>query len=209
MANVPGVPLGASKEKKSCSSSGSDSSSTGEEERLRRLFQACDEDGDGLIDSHDLKNMCRLLGMEDSAEEIITQLGVHGKISFDEFCLCRTQLMTELEQDRLQAPVPDMSTLPPSLPSPATPDVDRQHCVQSPSWRTSSENSLVSGGGKPESLDYDSGAQDLHLEPTSLQRLIEHHNPGVISELMENPRGQHSQEAASHFLEIANSSIVL
>ena len=33
----------------SCSS-GSDSSSTEEEERLRRLFQACDRDCDGFID---------------------------------------------------------------------------------------------------------------------------------------------------------------
>ena len=32
------------------SSSGSESSSTEEEERLRRLFVACDRDGDGLID---------------------------------------------------------------------------------------------------------------------------------------------------------------
>ena len=32
------------------SSSGSESSSTEEEERLRRLFQACDRDHDGLID---------------------------------------------------------------------------------------------------------------------------------------------------------------
>ena len=31
-------------------SSGSDSGSTEEEERLRRLFTACDRDGDGYID---------------------------------------------------------------------------------------------------------------------------------------------------------------
>lgn len=31
-------------------SSGSESSSTEEEERLRRLFLACDRDSDGLID---------------------------------------------------------------------------------------------------------------------------------------------------------------
>lgn len=35
---------------KSASLSGSDSGSTEEEERLRRLFQTCDRDGDGFID---------------------------------------------------------------------------------------------------------------------------------------------------------------
>ena len=37
-------------EKSRASSSGSESSSTEEEERLRRLFHACDRDGDGYID---------------------------------------------------------------------------------------------------------------------------------------------------------------
>lgn len=32
------------------SSTGSDSGSTEEEERLRRLFHSCDRDGDGFID---------------------------------------------------------------------------------------------------------------------------------------------------------------
>ena len=40
---------GSQANSKSSSSSGSDESST-EEERLRRLFQACDRDGDGFID---------------------------------------------------------------------------------------------------------------------------------------------------------------
>lgn len=31
-------------------SSGSDSSGTSEEERLRRLFNSCDADGDGFLD---------------------------------------------------------------------------------------------------------------------------------------------------------------
>ena len=35
---------------KSTSCSGSESSSTEEEERLRRLFQTCDQDQDGFID---------------------------------------------------------------------------------------------------------------------------------------------------------------
>lgn len=33
----------------SASSGSSDTSSTGEEERMRRLFQTCDGDGDGYI----------------------------------------------------------------------------------------------------------------------------------------------------------------
>lgn len=33
-------------------SSGSDSSGTSEEERLRRLFNSCDADGDGFLDGY-------------------------------------------------------------------------------------------------------------------------------------------------------------
>ena len=46
-----------STEKKGDSSSGSSESSTSEEEeRLRRLFTACDRDGDGFIDRY--KSLC-------------------------------------------------------------------------------------------------------------------------------------------------------
>ena len=40
----------AEKGRQRTQSSSSDSSSTEEEERLRRLFQVCDRDGDGLLD---------------------------------------------------------------------------------------------------------------------------------------------------------------
>ena len=48
-SNDRGAGRGCQSNSKSSSSSGSDESST-EEERLRRLFQACDRDGDGFID---------------------------------------------------------------------------------------------------------------------------------------------------------------
>lgn len=79
-------------------SSGSESSSTEEEERLRRLFLACDRDNDGLIDCQDLRHMCQLLNVKESVDEIMNDLGVdrHGLISFEEFVRCRTQLVDEI-----------------------------------------------------------------------------------------------------------------
>ena len=50
MANVGvGEPVGQGSES---GSTGSDSGSTEEEERLKRLFHACDRDGDGYIDRY-------------------------------------------------------------------------------------------------------------------------------------------------------------
>lgn len=42
-------------------SSGSDSGSTPEEERIRRLFQTCDGNGDGFIDRYYLMLVIRIL----------------------------------------------------------------------------------------------------------------------------------------------------
>jgi hypothetical protein len=34
--------------------------------------------------------------------------------------------------------------------------------------------------GKPDSLDYDSGARDMSPEPASLHQLVESHNPRLL-----------------------------
>ena len=47
--------------------------------------------------------MCQQLGMEDSVEEIMLQLGgghADGRISFEEFSSCRMQLLNEIEEER-------------------------------------------------------------------------------------------------------------
>ncbi|XP_036833193.1 colorectal mutant cancer protein isoform X3 [Oncorhynchus mykiss] len=82
----------------SVSSGSSDTSSTGEEERMRRLFQTCDGDGDGYINRNDLLMVCRQLNMEGSVAEIMDQLGAdeRGKISFEDFTRCRMQLVNEI-----------------------------------------------------------------------------------------------------------------
>ncbi|CAH8534952.1 unnamed protein product [Heterobilharzia americana] len=83
-------------------SSGSDSSSTGEEERLKQLFLSCDSNNDGCLDCEDLYDMCRKLNMAECAEEIINTLGANtkGRITFDEFLSCREkvfQMQTEAD----------------------------------------------------------------------------------------------------------------
>nr|XP_046226050.1 colorectal mutant cancer protein isoform X3 [Oncorhynchus gorbuscha] len=82
----------------SVSSGSSDTSSTGEEEGMRRLFQTCDGDGDGYINRNDLLMVCRQLNMEGSVAEIMDQLGAdeRGKISFEDFTRCRMQLVNEI-----------------------------------------------------------------------------------------------------------------
>ncbi|KAK7497833.1 hypothetical protein BaRGS_00010967 [Batillaria attramentaria] len=76
-------------------SSASDSSSQSEEERLRRLFNSCDADGDGYLDGEDFLFMCKQLNLEDSAAEIRHELGVSeaAHISFADFLRCRARVM--------------------------------------------------------------------------------------------------------------------
>ncbi|KAG5835041.1 hypothetical protein ANANG_G00267880 [Anguilla anguilla] len=85
----------------SVSSGSSDTSSTGEEERMRRLFQTCDGDGDGYISRNDLLMVCRQLNMEESVAEIMDQLGAdeRGRISFEDFARCRIQLLSEIRKE--------------------------------------------------------------------------------------------------------------
>ncbi|XP_050431525.1 colorectal mutant cancer protein isoform X1 [Adelges cooleyi] len=120
-----------------------------EEERARKLFQACDGDGDGYIDSRDLLTICRQLNLEDSVDDLMKELGADklGRISFDEFVRRRLELRTEINALRVH----NYDPLPEYLP-------------------TSSDNSLGAlSVGKHESWEFDSGARDLSPEPNSLR----------------------------------------
>ncbi|XP_060870656.1 uncharacterized protein LOC132945054 [Metopolophium dirhodum] len=126
-----------------------ETSSICEEERARKLFQACDGDGDGYIDSRDLLTICRQLNLEDSVDDLMKELGADksGRISFDEFVRRRLELRTEINALRVHIYDP----LPEYLP-------------------TSSDNSLGAlSGGKHESWEFDSGARDLSPEPNSVR----------------------------------------
>uniref|UniRef100_A0A1B6E8N5 EF-hand domain-containing protein n=1 Tax=Clastoptera arizonana TaxID=38151 RepID=A0A1B6E8N5_9HEMI len=132
-----------------------DTNSICDEERVRKLFQACDGNGDGYIDSHDLLTVCRELNLEDSIEELMRELGAdeNGKISYEEFLRRRLALRPEIEALRCDAPQAHVNT--DYLP-------------------TSSDNSLGgASAGKHESWEFDSGARDLSPEPNTLQRLVE------------------------------------
>ncbi|XP_068082210.1 colorectal mutant cancer protein isoform X2 [Anabrus simplex] len=138
-----------------------DASSLCDEERVRKLFQACDGDGDGYIDSQDLLTVCRELNLEDSLEELMRELGAdeQGRISYQEFLRRRLALRPEIDALRSEGvdsagPQPHRGT-PEYLP-------------------TSSDNSLgAASAGKHESWEFDSGARDLSPEPHTLQKLVE------------------------------------
>lgn len=74
-------------------------SSVCDEERVRRLFQACDANGDGFIDSQDLRTICRELSLEDSLDELMLQLGAdaQGRISYEQFLQRRLALRPEID----------------------------------------------------------------------------------------------------------------
>ncbi|XP_041089032.1 colorectal mutant cancer protein isoform X2 [Polyodon spathula] len=152
----------------SVSSGSSDTSSTGEEERMRRLFQTCDGDGDGYISRNDLLMVCRQLNMEGSVAEIMHQLGAdeQGKISFEDFTRCRLQLVSEIRKEEGELSV-------------KSDDSCKKKKLQDriASWPNSSENSLGTLSGARESWEYDSGARDLQSpdlqSQTNLQKLLE------------------------------------
>lgn len=89
-----------------------------DEERVRRLFQACDANGDGYIDrycnsqpptiqnvsfticfSQDLLAICKELNLEDSLDELMLQLGAdsQGRISYDQFLQRRLALRPQID----------------------------------------------------------------------------------------------------------------
>ncbi|GFQ93513.1 uncharacterized protein TNCT_641591 [Trichonephila clavata] len=160
-------------------SSGSDSGSTPEEERIRRLFQTCDGNGDGYIDSQDLLAVCRQLNLEHCVEEIMEQLGAdeNGRISYSEFLRRRMQLINEInaltlheqtrEHDSIQSVTGRHSiTMQQASPAPESSSTGN--------WPTSSDSQGSHGAsGKHESWEFDSGARDLSPEPNTLHKLIE------------------------------------
>ncbi|XP_026100036.1 colorectal mutant cancer protein isoform X1 [Carassius auratus] len=162
--------MAAAEESGSTGSSGS--CSTAEEERMRRLFQTCDGDGDGYINRNDLLMVCRQLNMEDSVAEIMGQLGAdeQGNISFQDFTRCRMQLLNEIRKEEGQLSLVSSDSEKRTL---------HEHVS---SWPDSSENSL----GARESWEFDSGARDLQspdLHPPQqsslfLQKLLD--QPSVL-----------------------------
>ncbi|KAM0725925.1 Colorectal mutant cancer protein [Formica fusca] len=134
----------------------SETGSICDEERVRKLFQACDGDGDGYIDSQDLLTVCRELNLENSVEELMRELGAdeQGRISYQEFLRRRLALRPEIEALRAGKRRSSPHHTPEYLP-------------------TSSDNSLGTVSGRHESWEFDSGARDLSPEPHSLQKLVE------------------------------------
>ncbi|XP_031433762.1 colorectal mutant cancer protein isoform X2 [Clupea harengus] len=199
----------------SVSSGSSDTSSTGEEERMKRLFQTCDGDGDGYISRNDLLMVCRQLNMEDSVAEIMCQLNAdeQGKISFEDFTRCRIQLLSEIRKEEGQLSVRSGDS--------GARKTGHEHIT---SWPTSSENSLGALSGARESWEYDSGARDLqspdlqqhqqqqqpqHLQQQAaiLQKLLEQpgsvldHHPTLEKLLAQNSGGR----SGGNYLELANT----
>ncbi|KAM7315038.1 colorectal mutant cancer protein [Ixodes scapularis] len=161
-------------------SSGSDSGSTPEEERIRRLFQTCDGNGDGYIDGQDLLAVCRQLNLEHCVGELMEELGAddEGRISYGEFLRRRMQLMGEINaltrQDQVEPPA--------SRGGPAA-------AVPTPAWG-GTESDVGQGAlfERHESWEFDSGSRDLSPEPNSLQKLMEASGigvPGSSTELLE------------------------
>ncbi|XP_057320463.1 colorectal mutant cancer protein [Microplitis mediator] len=137
----------------------SEAGSICDEERVKKLFQACDGDGDGFIDSQDLLTVCRELNLEGSVEELMQELGADdsGRISYQEFLRRRLALRPEIEA--LKSGKNRSSST---------------HLTHTPEYLpTSSDNSLGTISGRHESWEFDSGARDLSPEPQSLQKLVE------------------------------------
>ncbi|XP_040199507.1 colorectal mutant cancer protein isoform X1 [Rana temporaria] len=183
----------------SCSGS-SDTSSTGEEERMRRLFQTCDGDGDGYISRNDLLMVCRQLNMEDSVVEIMHQLGAdeHGKISFQDFSKCRMQLVREIRKEEVD--LSDDSCKNKKLRDRIT------------SWPTGSDHSLGALSGARESWEYDSGARDLQSpDPqnhTIMQKFLEFGGKATTQAALQRLLSQSSclgNNVGGSYLELANT----
>uniref|UniRef100_A0A673WGK9 MCC regulator of WNT signaling pathway n=1 Tax=Salmo trutta TaxID=8032 RepID=A0A673WGK9_SALTR len=174
----------------SVSSGSSDTSSTGEEERMRRLFQTCDGDGDGYINRNDLLMVCRQLNMEGSVAEIMGQLGAdeRGKISFEDFTRCRMQLVNEIRKEEGEI-------------SQCSQDSDtrklREHIA---SWPTSSEISRGALSGARESWEYYCGARDLQSSDIQPQQTQNQQQPAILQKVLEQPGTVLEQQAALHKL---------
>ncbi|CAG0888173.1 unnamed protein product [Darwinula stevensoni] len=183
----------------------SDAGSVADEDRLKRLFDTCDTDGDGYITCEDLLYICQELSLEDCFDDIISQLGMqmNSRISFEEFVKCRIALNSEIEALRQE------SSSAPSATGDSSSGIyplafrhgDGASNASGTNTNdyipTSSENSLERGGlglvkkQFGDSWEFDSGARDLSPEPRSLQKLLE--NAGAIL-----------PGSSSHLLDVAN-----
>ncbi|XP_068858739.1 uncharacterized protein [Aphelocoma coerulescens] len=158
----------------SAGSSSTDTSSTGEEERMRRLFQTCDGDGDGFLSRNDLLMVCRQLNMEASVAEIMHQLGAdeNGKISFQDFSQCHMELVQEIKKEEVELSVKSDDSC-----------KKKKLRDRVASWPTSSNKSLGALSGARESWEYDSGARDLHSPDLHshfmLQKVLEYGGSNV------------------------------
>ncbi|XP_041459960.1 uncharacterized protein LOC121411353 [Lytechinus variegatus] len=171
------------------SSDSSDSScgdSEGSQEKLRRLFQTCDSDGDGFIDGQDIYLMCRELNMEDSVHDLMVQLGAdrHGRISFEEFLRCQRKLRGEIRSVTEGSRQPDLrrgsadGVYQDRLQRAGSPKMGSNSSLPRSghlgSWPASSDNSLGASSTARDSWERDSGARDLSPEPgTFLQKLMD------------------------------------
>ncbi|KAB0800365.1 hypothetical protein PPYR_06105 [Photinus pyralis] len=74
-------------------------SSICEEDRVKRLFQACDTNGDGFIDNQDLLAVCKELCLEEYIDELMLELGAdaQGRISYEQFLQRRLALRPEID----------------------------------------------------------------------------------------------------------------
>ncbi|KAM6475396.1 colorectal mutant cancer protein isoform 1-T1 [Liasis olivaceus] len=189
----------------STGSNSSDTSSTGEEERMRRLFQTCDGDGDGYISRNDLLMVCRQLNMEESVVEIMHQLGAdeHGKISFQDFTRCRMQLVREIRKEEVELSV--------KLDDSCKKKTLRDRIA---SWPTGSDNSLGALSGARESWEYDSGARDLQSPDlhsrSTLQKLFEYggntmNQQQVALQRLLTQASNLSNSVGGSYLELANT----
>lgn len=130
----------------------SEASSICDEERIRKLFQVCDKNGDGYIDSNDLQSVCQELDMEDVLQDILVELGAdeNGMVSFEEFLQKRLALKSDIR---------------------ALKDSDSKCRGNDPNL-SSSGTSLGGLSASKEMWEFDSGAHDLSPIPNTLQRLI-------------------------------------
>ncbi|XP_052556942.1 colorectal mutant cancer protein isoform X2 [Tympanuchus pallidicinctus] len=194
----------AAAEVSSAGSSSSDTSSTGEEERMRRLFQACDGDGDGFISRNDLLMVCRQLNMEESVAEIMHQLGADesGKISFQDFSQCRMQLVREIRKEEVELSVKSDDSC-----------KKKKLRDRIASWPTSSNNSLGALSGARESWEYDSGARDLQSPDLqshfTLQKVLENGGSNVAKQAalqkLLSQASNYSSSVGGNYLELANT----
>ncbi|CAN8220448.1 unnamed protein product [Coccothraustes coccothraustes] len=188
----------------STGSSSTDTSSTGEEERMRRLFQTCDGDGDGFISRNDLLMVCRQLNMEASVAEIMHQLGAdeNGKISFQDFSQCRMELVQEIKKEEVELSVKSDDSC-----------KKKKLRDRVASWPTSSNNSLGVVSGARESWEYDSGARDLQSPDLRshfmLQKVLEYGRSNVTQQAalqrLLAQASNFSNSVGGSYLELANN----